>query len=84
MRAPWRFAGNHGVRELTLPVALRAFIHYQGEESTGSSHRTIEKRQRCQPQETPEPRHDQGQELERQRATDGKREIGIRRQGGAH
>ena len=63
MRAPWRFAGNHGVRELTLPVALRAFIHYQGEESTGSSHRTIEKRQRCQPQETPEPEHDQGQEI---------------------
>src|SRR6266496_3324659 len=64
-----------------LPVSLRPFVHDQRKESTGPNHDTIEERQRCQPQETSEPGHDQGQELERQGATDGKREIGIRRQG---
>jgi hypothetical protein len=54
---PWCFAGSHMVRELTLPVSLCAFVHCQGEESTGPSHRTIEERERCQPQETSEPRH---------------------------
>ena len=63
-------------------MSLRAFVHDQGEESTGPNHGTIEERERCQSQETPEPGHDQGQELERQGAPDGKHEIGIRRQGG--
>ncbi len=63
MRTPWRFAGNRMVRELMWLVSLRAFVHYQGEESTGPDHHTIEERQRCQPQETPEPVHNQGQEM---------------------
>ena len=79
MITPWRFAGKRSMRELTLPVSLRAFVYYQGKESTGPDYRTIEERERCQSQETPEPGHDQGQELERQGATDGQRKIGIRR-----
>lgn len=79
---------TEGAPALTCPAslagracggALRAFVYDQGEESAGPDHHTIEERQRCQSQETPEPRYDEGQELERQGATDGKREIGIRR-----
>src|SRR5262245_50281051 len=67
-------------QELTWPVTLRAFVHDQGKYRTGSDYHTIEERQRCQSQETPESRDDHGQELECQGATDGTREIRIRRQ----
>jgi hypothetical protein len=63
-------------------VAFRALVHHQGEDGTGPDERTVEERQRGQSQEAPEPGNDQGQELERQGTADGKREVGIRRQGG--
>src|SRR5262250_2906345 len=67
-RVPWY---------LSLPVALRALVHHQGEYGTGPDQRTVEERQRGQSQETPEPGDNKGQELERQGTADGKCQVGI-------